>query len=139
MIRKEIENIRTMLEAGQTALLSRDIGNRTYIRKFIPCERLIILGAGHIAQPLCKIGTMLDFDVTVADDRSSFANIGRFPDAKNIVCDNFMNAIKGIKIRDTDYVCVVTRGHRWDGDCLREIFKGTQPAYLGMIGSRRLQ
>ncbi|MDO4487155.1 MAG: XdhC family protein [Bacillota bacterium] len=137
MIRKEIENIRTMLEAGQTASLSRDIGNRTYIRKFIPRERLIILGAGHIAQPLCRIGAMLDFDVTVADDRSSFANIDRFPDAANVVCDNFMNAIKGIKIRDTDYVCVVTRGHRWDGDCLREIFKGTQPAYLGMIGSRR--
>ena len=31
----------------------------------------------------------------------------------------------------------MTRGHRWDGDCLREIFRGEQPLYLGMIGSRR--
>ena len=31
----------------------------------------------------------------------------------------------------------MTRGHRWDGDCLREIFRGEQPSYLGMIGSRR--
>lgn len=137
MIRKEIKIIREKLETGEIASLYRNIGNKTYIRKFVPRERLIILGAGHITQPLCRIGAMLDFDVTVADDRSSFANIDRFPDAANVVCDNFMNAIKGIKIRNTDYVCVVTRGHRWDGDCLREIFRGTQPAYLGMIGSRR--
>ncbi|MGN0704960.1 MAG: XdhC family protein [Lentihominibacter sp.] len=137
MISKEIKNIRAKLETGGNASLTRNIGSRTYIRKFVPRERLIILGAGHIAQPLCRIASMLDFDVTVADDRSSFANIDRFPDAVNVICDNFMDAIKGIKIRDTDYVCVITRGHRWDGDCLREIFKGTQPAYLGMIGSRR--
>ena len=36
-----------------------------------------------------------------------------------------------------DYVVVITRGHVHDADCLREIFKGTQPAYLGLIGSRR--
>ena len=36
-----------------------------------------------------------------------------------------------------DYVVVITRGHVHDADCLRKIFKGTQPAYLGLIGSRR--
>lgn len=32
---------------------------------------------------------------------------------------------------------VVTRGHRYDMDCLRQILSGTEPAYVGMMGSRR--
>lgn len=40
-------------------------------------------------------------------------------------------------IRATDYVCVITRGHRWDGECLRQILSGTLPTYLGMISSKR--
>lgn len=137
MINKEMKDIRMTLELGKGASFQRSVEGRTYIRKFVPRDRLIILGAGHIAQPLCRIAAMLDYDVTVVDDRSSFANTQRFPDAKNVICNNFMDAIREIIIRDTDYVCVITRGHRWDGDCLREIFKGTKPSYLGMIGSRR--
>ena len=34
-------------------------------------------------------------------------------------------------------MAVITRGHRWDADCLRTILSGTAPKYLGMIGSRR--
>ena len=41
------------------------------------------------------------------------------------------------KIQESDYICIVTRGHRHDADCLRMIGKGKEPAYLGMIGSRR--
>ena len=43
----------------------------------------------------------------------------------------------GLRVRPTDYICVITRGHRWDGECLRQILKGEYPSYLGMIGSRR--
>ena len=80
---------------------------------------------------------MLDFAVTVVDDRPSFANRGRFPDAAQVVCDSFAKAIGDLKIRPTDYICVITRGHRWDGECLRQILQGEYPSYLGMIGSRR--
>ena len=42
-----------------------------------------------------------------------------------------------IQVNEWDYVAVITRGHRYDADCLREILPGTFPRYLGMIGSRR--
>jgi len=32
---------------------------------------------------------------------------------------------------------VLTRGHRWDRECLQELLRGTEPSYLGMIGSKR--
>lgn len=137
MKNSEFAQISSKVEKGQWAAFSRSIDGRVYTRKFIPEERLILLGAGHIAQPLCRMAAMLDYYVIVVDDRMSFANTQRFPDAAEVVCDSFAKAIRELQLRSTDYVCVITRGHRWDGDCLREILSGTQPSYLGMIGSAR--
>ena len=126
--------------AGRASEITKEIDGERYVRRFIPEDpedRLIILGAGHIALPLCRMSAMLDFAVTVVDDRPSFANRGRFPDAAQVVCDSFAKAIGDLKIRPTDYICVITRGHRWDGECLRQILQGEYPSYLGMIGSRR--
>ena len=112
-------------------------GSAGYYRKFIPQERLIVLGGGHISQPVCHIASMLGFDVTVVDDRPVFANYERFPDVSKVICEEFRPAIRELQINENDYVCVVTRGHQWDGECLREILSGQMPSYLGMIGSRR--
>lgn len=104
---------------------------------FFPKERLIILGGGHVALPVAEFGARVGFLVTVVDDRLSFANPGRFPMAEKVICNDFGHAIKELKIQESDYICIVTRGHRHDADCLRMIGKGKEPAYLGMIGSRR--
>ena len=103
----------------------------------LPQERLIVLGAGHIALPVCEFAAKSGFSVIVCDDRPDFANRQRFPDAEEVICDSFENAIRRVKLTAYDYVVVITRGHRHDADCLRAIFPGTQPAYLGLIGSRR--
>ena len=57
--------------------------------------------------------------------------------ALGVICDSFENAIARLKITPYDFIVVITRGHRHDADCLRAILPGNQPAYLGMIGSRR--
>jgi xanthine dehydrogenase accessory factor len=133
----EFRAIAKRLSTGYPADLIRTAEGRRYVRRFVPEERLILLGGGHIAQPLCAMGAMLDFAVTVVDDRPAFANHERFPTASQVICDNFAAAIGALELRSTDYVCVVTRGHRWDGECLRRILSGRLPSYLGMIGSAR--
>ena len=105
--------------------------------QFIPKPRLIILGAGHIALSLCEIASKIEFSVVVCDDRLSFANVSRFPDAKNIICDSFENSIQKLNINKYDYVTILTRGHRHDFDCLNNILAGQLPHYIGMIGSKR--
>ena len=92
---------------------------------------------GHIAQPLCEFAARCDFSVTVVDDRMDFANEGRFPLAREVICDSFENAINKLHITPYDFVVVITRGHRHDANCLRALFQQREPAYLGMIGSRR--
>ena len=137
MIWEEFRPILENLEAGRSAVLHRTVDGVEYTRLFRPRERLILLGGGHIAQPLCRMAAMLDFEVTVVDDRPDFAAASRFPEAAHTVCDAFAAAIAALDLRESDYVCVITRGHRWDADCLRQILSGTAPSYLGMIGSRR--
>ncbi|MDR1482142.1 MAG: XdhC family protein [Synergistaceae bacterium] len=103
---------------------------------FLPRSRMIILGGGHIAVPLSKIASLLEFDVTVFDDRPSFANHERFPEASSVICDAFANVSGALEIRGRDYVVIVTRGHRHDSLCLRDILRGTAPRYISMVASR---
>ena len=107
------------------------------LEPFYPEERLIILGGGHIALPLVDFGTRIGFAVTVVDDRPAFANKPRFPAASQIICGGFEDTLEQLHITDSDYVVIITRGHRHDQDCLSQLLKGTEPFYTGMIGSRR--
>jgi xanthine dehydrogenase accessory factor len=133
----EFQAILEQARANNPAMRKIEADGTEYIRYFRPRERLILLGGGHIAQPLCQYAADLDFAVTVADDRPSFANGGRFPQAEQVICDGFPSAIQKLDVGEGDYVCVITRGHRFDGDCLRAILTRPFPKYLGMIGSRR--
>lgn len=133
----EFATIFSQLKSGCPATLQRTVDGAAYTRRFIPTQRLILLGAGHVAQPVCQIASMLDFSVTVVDDRPSFSNFQRFPNAVDAICDSFSNAITRLHIGTGDYVCILTRGHRYDAECLRQILTGEFPDYLGMIGSKR--
>lgn len=98
--------------------------------------QLLILGAGHIAVPLASMAKIIGYDVSVVDDRPSFANSARFPTADMIICDDFERAIDAININPQTFVVIITRGHRYDKICLRKVIH--QPAsYIGMIGSRK--
>jgi xanthine dehydrogenase accessory factor len=79
---------------------------------------------------------ILDYYVVVIEDRILFANRERFPDADEILVGDMAETINGIKITPTTYIVLITRGHKYDEPCLREVIHG--PAkYIGMIGSRR--
>ena len=126
------------MEARMTFLAEDfDGSRREYVRLFVPYQRLILLGGGHIACELCRFASQLDFDVVVADDRQEFANEQRFPDAVRTISGNYEEIIEKLQITAYDYVAVMTRGHSCDSLCLRRILEGTMPRYLGMVGSRR--
>jgi xanthine dehydrogenase accessory factor len=116
---------------------SREGGAFTLIEYYAPKPRLIILGGGHIALPLSTMGALLDFQVVVFDDRPVFANAARFPEAHTVICDSFATVMERLRIRETDYVVIVTRGHQHDTLCLRGVLRGEIPYYIGMIGSGR--
>jgi xanthine dehydrogenase accessory factor len=102
-----------------------------------PPLELIICGGGHVGQAVARAGRLLNFRVTVIDDRADFASRERFPDPEiRLIAGDFVEALRSVKITPASHLVIVTRGHRHDEICLREVI--AEPArYIGMIGSRR--
>jgi len=101
-----------------------------------PQPSLIVVGAGHIAVPLARMGKMLSFEVIVLDDREKFANRERFPDADRVFAADFGPTLAELKITRATYIVIITRGHQYDEAALMEV-ADSPAAYIGMIGSRR--
>jgi xanthine dehydrogenase accessory factor len=106
-----------------------------FLEPVIPQPRLIIAGAGHIGKALSQIGSMLDFEITVIDDRAEFANRGNIPLANHIIIDDIGKAIGTIQKGKDTYIVIVTRGHKDDRDALKACIR-SGAAYIGMIGSK---
>ncbi len=96
----------------------------------------VVFGGGHISQPLVQMLSMLDFAVTVVDDRPEFANQSRFPGAHKVICKSFQQAFADLSINHDTAVIIVTRGHKYDMECLRATMC-SEARYLGMIGSKK--
>lgn len=124
------------LDRGESPELILSAEGKDYIRKFAKTDRLILLGCGHVSMDVYRLAKDLDFSVVAVDDRPLFANSERFPDAQ-VICDDFVPAIRKLGLNERDYVCVLTRGHLWDSECIQEILSGVIPYYLGLISSRR--
>ena len=112
-------------------------GTLSVAEHYLPRPRLVILGGGHIALALSQMAKACDFNILVFDDRPMFANTARFPAADEVICDDFSRVFERVGIRASDYVVIVTRGHKHDRECIEGVLKGVTPAYTGMIGSRR--
>lgn len=107
-----------------------------FIEPVLPPALLYIFGAGHVAYNLYKVATIAGFDVVVVDDRESYANRERFPDARDVVAQDFEAAVVSLNVPEWSYIVIVTRGHRDDMRVLRWAVNANA-RYLGMIGSRR--
>ncbi len=107
-----------------------------YVEPILPQPRAFIFGAGHISKSLSKAADMAGFATVVVDDRASFANRERFPEAEAVHAGVYEEVFAKLEVNASSYVIIVTRGHRDDLRVLR--WAVTTPArYLAMIGSKR--
>lgn len=106
-----------------------------FVEIYVKNPQLIILGGGHVSQPVAKIGKMLGFHVTVMDDREEFVTKERFPDADRLIQSTYEEIPEKIPVYENAYYVIVTRGHLGDSASARQILKRPY-VYLGMIGSR---
>lgn len=131
-----LQELLDQLNRGESPDLILSADGQTYIRKFAEADRLILLGCGHVSIDVYRLAKTIGFDVVAVDDRPMFANFERFPEAQ-VICDEFISAIEKLRITRRDYVCVLTRGHLWDAQCIRTILSGEMPYYLGLISSKK--
>ena len=135
---RRLEGRRTSKEGVHELESATGPSVRAYVEAHHPHPDLVIVGAGHIAQPMCSMGAQMGFRVIVVDDRPDFATRERFPEADQVVRVDFRDPFAAVPIHSTSYIVLVTRGHKYDFECLRHLLKAeVEPPYVGMIGSRR--
>ena len=95
-----------------------------------PTPTLLVIGSGHIATSLTKLGKIIEFKVIVLDP---FAKKEDFPEADIVITKPVDDGIPEIKLTPQTYVIIVTR-HQYDEAALREVIK-SNATYIGMVGS----
>jgi xanthine dehydrogenase accessory factor len=107
-----------------------------FLEPVFPPAQLVIAGAGHIGRALAHLGSLLDFETTVVDDRPEYANPENIPDADHLLIGNIGELIKNFKKSNDTYIVIVTRGHKDDAEALKPCID-SDLAYVGMIGSKK--
>ena len=107
-----------------------------FVEAVIPQPHAFIFGAGHISKSLSRIANIAGFATVIIDDRESFANRERFPEAEEIHAGEYEAVFPKLAINSTSYVIIVTRGHRDDMRVLRWAIE-TPARHIAMIGSKR--
>lgn len=113
-----------------------DAQTRIYRERIGRTPKMIICGAGHVSMPIIRMGKMLGFTVTVIEDRPKFADHARASGADQVLCEPFSDGLSKIRGDSDSWFIIVTRGHRYDTECLEAILRKPY-AYVGMMGSRR--
>jgi len=133
-----------LMAGGAARLISHDLkdigmtcggGMSVFIEPLVPAPRLVIFGGGHIGACLAQIGKMLEFSVTVVDNRPEFANAERLPWADTVIAGDYAAAIEKIAFNDRTYVVILTHKHTHDFEVLEKCLN-KKYRYLGMIGSK---
>src|ERR1700720_189768 len=107
-----------------------------FVEPVLPPASLYVFGAGHVSVNLYKVAKNSGFDLTVVDDREAYANRERFPEAREIIAENYEQAMARLAPNESSYIVIATRGHRDDMRVLRWAVQ-TPARYIGMIGSKR--
>ena len=122
------QKVKTLHDAESQTRIYRERIGRT--------PKMVICGAGHVSMPIIRMGKMLGFTVTVIEDRPKFADHARAAGADQVLCEPFSDGLSKIRGDSDSWFIIVTRGHRYDTECLEVILQKPY-AYVGMMGSRR--
>ena len=130
--KENLEQIKGINKAGMVEIA----GNRVYVEHICNKSKIVICGAGHTSIAMIKIGQMLGFEMVVVEDREEFADKAKNAGADRVCCEDFSSALSKFESDYDTYFVVVTRGHQWDKECIREILKKPY-AYIGLMGAKR--
>lgn len=121
--------------ADKSSEIELATGERYFLTVFNAPLRLIVVGAGHIAQPLATMAETAGYDVTVVDPREAFASRERFP--TSTLSHDWPD--EALRLSHPDRRCaVVTLSHdpKIDDPALDEALK-SDCFYIGALGSRK--
>jgi xanthine dehydrogenase accessory factor len=108
---------------------------RVMIEPIAGDDHLLICGGGHVGLALYQICRLLDFRITVTDDRPQFASKQRFPEADQVIAAPYEKQFQSLSITPNTFIAIVTRAHAGDEICLKHALQ-SPASYIGLLGSR---
>lgn len=112
-------------------------GDRLALVEYVfPMTRLVILGAGEDAKPVCALGRSLGWHVTVADRRARLATRERFRDADQVVVADWGTALRSIAFTPRTAVVVMTHSLSDDAQIVPLLVERAA-FYRGALGPER--
>lgn len=100
-------------------------------------DTIYIFGGGHVGNSLLKVLSGLPFSKVLIDNRAEYANETANPNANEIIHADYLQYAKEFEPRPNSYFVILTHGHKFDYDILKELLKKEQPIkYVGVIASK---
>ncbi len=103
-----------------------------------PRNRVIIVGAGHMARALSRVLSLLGYEILVVDNFPQHANKDKLPEADRIiVSDDILSALSGVKLAKNDSIIIV----HGDGDLETSVIEyilrnAPYVKYLGLLSGK---
>jgi len=124
------------LRRGTAKTVSLGDDTELLVEPILAKPRLIVVGGGHVGLALAKQAALLDYAVTVIEDRPEFAQRDRFPETLEILNADLVQSLETMPIGWNSFIVVATRGHKLDARCVRAAVR-SDARYIGLLGSRR--
>jgi xanthine dehydrogenase accessory factor len=129
--RKPVEDV---VATGASRLVDSDAGP-LFVQLIAPPLRLLVVGAGHIAQALVPMARVAGCRVTVVDPRDGFANPQRFPET-DIVNGPVEQAMLIVQPDARSALVALAHDSTIDDPALIAALR-SEAFYIGALGSRR--
>ncbi len=130
-----LDRVHEHIAAERSGLLETDPA--LFLQVTAPMPRLLLIGAGHIAQVLAPMARLAGFAVIVIDPRPAFADPERLPGI-TLITDAPDAALRHLAPDPRTAVVVLAHDPRLDDPALTAAL--ASPAfYIGALGSRRTQ
>lgn len=111
-------------------------GVRVFVQPLTAPVRLVVCGGGHVAQAVVRLAQVLGLPVCALEDRPEFAAALEQAGAAQVLLGSYAENLSRLPGSKGDCYVVLTRGHRYDLDCLTQILQKPL-SYVGVMASRR--
>jgi xanthine dehydrogenase accessory factor len=101
-----------------------------------PPVSLVIIGAGNDALPLVEMATVLGWQITVIEGRSTHANRQRFSKVQNILVGKPSEAISQILIDERTVFVLMTHNYNYDLEIMKLLLQ-ENCRYIGTLGPKK--
>jgi len=136
VLRSIREGVPRFLPTGKDHVSDSEFDEFIFIDPVQPPERLIMVGGGHIGKALVNLGSQLDFDVTLLDNRADAFDRKLLPPGLEVKIGPLGDELGKIRMDPNTFIVIATQGHQHDAEALQACIR-SEAGYIGLMGSRR--